>query len=816
MHFPERYDPAEAEQRWQAHWADTHVYQFDPSDSRPIFAIDTPPPTVSGALHIGHIYSYVQAEAMVRFWRMRGENIFYPFGFDDNGLPTERYVEQSQGLRAHEIGREAFIAACLRTTEQVEARFEAFWQRLGISADWRLRYSTIDARARRTSQWSFLDLYRKGRIYHAQAPNPWCIECQTAIAQAEIDDAERETTFYDVRFTIADVQLPNEATALTIATTRPELLPACVAVFVHPDDLRFSQLVGKIAITPLFGRQVPILADPLVDREKGSGAVMCCTFGDSTDMAWWRTHNLPLIPLIGRDGRLSADGGSYTGLTLRQAKQQIVTDLRDAGAITAERASRQAVRTHERCGTPLEILETKQWFIRVLNLKAELLAAGRAITWHPEHMRSRYEHWVENLGWDWCISRQRFYGVPFPLWHCADCGAIVLADEAQLPVDPLNAAPPHGCTCGGELLPERDVLDTWATSSLSPQIAGELLDDPALFGQLFPFALRPQAHDIIRTWAFATIVKAHLHHGTIPWKTVLISGFGLDPSGKKLSKSKGNAATTPESLIERYSADAVRYWACGGRPGADQLLDEDAIKRGAKLVTKLWNASRLIGSIRDKGSGVRSKPDVLTLAWRFSAGAYTPLDRAMLSWLQRLVQRATVQMESYEYAAALDATERFFWATLCDNYLELIKGRMYDGSDEDRAAVQVTLHIILNTLLRLFAPFLPFITEEVWSHLYAEGERSIHQTTWPVADIDQVDDEAEQVGMTIFELVAQVRRFKSEQKLSLGAPLAKLTIGASHRLHTTLAANEADIRSATRAAVITLVDAEMLTTEAIV
>ena len=743
---------------------------------------------------------------MVRFWRMRGENVYYPFGFDDNGLPTERYIEKSQGIRAREVGRDAFITACLRTTEEVEARFEAFWQRLGISADWRLRYSTIGERARRTSQWSFLDLYRKGRIYHAQAPNPWCSECQTAIAQAEIDDAEREATFYDLRLTIDDLRLPQVAgnLALTIATTRPELLAACVAVFVHPDDERFAPHVGQFAITPLFGRRVPILADPLVDPAKGSGAVMCCTFGDTTDVTWWRTHNLPLIPLIGRDGRLTEHAAAYAGMTLAEAKRRIIADLREAGALIGEQPLRQSVRAHERCGTPLEILETRQWFIRVLDLKAELLAAGRAITWQPDYMRTRYEHWVENLGWDWCISRQRFYGVPFPLWHCAGCGAVILADEAQLPVDPLTTAPPRGCDCGGELLPERDVLDTWATSSLSPQIAGQMLDNPAQFGRIFPFALRPQAHDIIRTWAFATIVKAHLHHASIPWKTVLISGFGLDPRGNKLSKSKGNAAHSPDALLDSSSADAVRYWACGGRAGADQVLDEDTIKRGTKLVTKLWNAARLIERAGNRGEGTEQ----LLQSLAPSPQPLAPLDRAMLSWLQRLVQRATAQMEAYEYAAAMEATERFFWATLCDNYLELGKGRMYDGAAEKQDGLRTALHDILHTLLRLFAPFLPFVTEEIWSHLYTEGGDSIHQAAWPSANDALLDEAAEQAGAAIFEILAQVRRYKSDHKLSLGAPLAHLTVFAPPALHTALAASTADLRSATRAVELRLAEGE--------
>ncbi|NJO84428.1 MAG: valine--tRNA ligase [Blastochloris sp.] len=621
MGFPKRYDAAEAERRLQEIWAREQTYAFAPDPSRPAFTIDTPPPTVSGDIHIGHVYSYVQAEAMIRFWRMQGYNVYYPFGFDDNGLPTERYVERRRGLRARDVGREAFIAACLEVSQETEDAFERFWKRLGMSVDWRLRYSTIDPGARRLAQWSFIDLYRKGLVYREQAPNPWCVECRTAIAQAEMDDVERSAVFYTLGFGIIDGGRRTEdggrihedegrrtdLQSLPIATTRPELLPACVAVFVHPEDARYAHLIGREALTPLFGKRVPILADATVDPQKGTGAVMCCTFGDAADVAWWRTHKLPLIPLLTRQGTLSEHGGAYAGLTLQQARERIVADLSAAEAITERRETAQTVRAHERCGTPLEILETSQWFVRVLNAKEALLEAGRKIAWHPAYMRTRYEHWVENLSWDWCISRQRVFGVPFPVWHCAQCGEVILADEAQLPIDPMTTAPPRACACGNVALQaDEDVMDTWATSSVSPLIAAlrwnEINGDTRPLAEqlatlsLSPMQLRPQAHDIIRTWAFYTIVKSHYHFGRIPWETIMISGHGLDPSGRKIDKSKGNAPVTPGGLIDRYGADAVRYWACGGRTGADQAISEEEMKQGARLVTKLWNAARFAAS----------------------------------------------------------------------------------------------------------------------------------------------------------------------------------------------------------------------------
>lgn len=819
MGFPQRYDTSEAERRWQATWAHERIYEFLPDDPRPLFAIDTPPPTVSGEIHIGHVYSYVQAEIMARFWRMQGFNLYYPFGFDDNGLPTERFVERSRGIRARDLGRAAFIAACLEVSHEVEDRFEIFWKSLGMSVDWRLRYSTIDPSARRISQWSFIDLYRKGRIYRAQAPNPWCVECQTAIAQAEIDDAERTTTFYTLAFGLDGEDSP----ALAIATTRPELLPACVGVFVHPEDARFAHLVGQEATLPLFNRRVPILADPAVDPQKGSGAVMCCTFGDTTDVAWWKTHKLPLIALVTRQGTLSADGGPYAGKTLAAARKQIIEDLREAGLLIGARETPQTVRIHERCKTPLEILETSQWFIRVLDAKQALLDAGRRIAWQPAHMLARYEHWVENLSWDWCISRQRFYGVAFPAWHCDACGAVILADLAQLPVDPLADRAPRACECGNtDLRPDQDVMDTWATSSVSPQIAilrwkeatgsqpaafgGEQspFDDP-LYKRLFPMQFRSQGHDIIRTWAFDTIVKSHFHFGTIPWETLMICGHALAPDGTSIHKSLGNSPIAPAALISRYGADAVRYWACGGSVGADQPVNEEAMKQGARLTAKLWNAARFIaGHLERQAAPAEAAP-----------GTLPPTDRALLSWLQRLITRAGTAYRQYEYTAARDATERFFWGTFCDNYLEWVKSRLYDGTPEERAAALYTLSQALPAILKLFAPILPHVTEEIYQLLHAQtapeagGFRSIHIAAWPQADERLLDQQAERAGDALLAIATATRRYKTAQRIGMGSELAQLMIATDDlELRASLEQSLPDLRSVTRAKAIMFVEKE--------
>jgi valyl-tRNA synthetase len=839
MGFPPSYDPAEAEPRLQAAWSDAGLYHFNPADTRPIFAVDTPPPTVSGEIHLGHVYSYIQAEAMIRFWRMQGRNVFYPFGFDDNGLPTERFVERSRGIRARDVGRAAFVQACLETSAEVEARFEQFWQRLGISADWRQRYSSISPLARRTSQWSFLDLYRKGRIYRDQAPNPWCVECETAVAQAELEDAERETIFYTLAFQLARDEGPKtkdeEGTAqlsahapadhapssfvirpsssLEIATTRPELLPACVAIFVHPDDGRFRALIGREAIVPLFGRRVPILADASVDPDKGSGAVMCCTFGDATDVQWWRDHRLPLIPLITRQGRLSEDGGAYAGLTIAEAKARILADLREAGHLLGQRPARQSIRIHERCGTPLEILETRQWFVRVLDAKDELLALGRGLQWRPAHMQARYESWVHGLAYDWCISRQRYYGVPFPAWHCASCSATILADESQLPVDPLSDGPPRQCDCGSsDLRPDEDVMDTWATSSMSPQVAAKMLDDPALYGRLFPMQLRPQAHDIIRTWAFYTIAKSYFHFGSLPWETVMISGHALDPSGRKLSKSKGNAAVTPMALIERHSADAVRYWACRAALGADQPLAEDTMRQGRRLATKLWNAARFCASrMQHAESGMQNTEHIAapeigpqpqegeSLGRILHSAFCIPTDRWLLSTLQRAIAEATACWKAYDYAGGLEIAERFFWGTFCDQYLELAKGRLYDGAEEERASAQATIALAFEAILKLLAPVMPHITEELYGLLFP-GRGSLHTAPWPEPGQALHDPDAEAAGAAILAIAGAVRRHKTGQGRSLGSPLAGLAIAcASPALRASLERAAIDLRSVSRA-----------------
>ncbi|MBP8001993.1 MAG: valine--tRNA ligase [Chloroflexi bacterium] len=849
MPLPKRYHAQEQEPALQQRWQAEGTYHFDAaaSPTTPLYAIDTPPPTVSGHLHLGHTYSYSHTDFMARFFRMNGYNIFYPMGYDDNGLPTERLVEKWEGVKAADIGREAFIQRCLAVSEKAEQEYQALWQRLGLSVDWRYTYRTIDDNARRISQWSFLDLYHKGLVYRQQAPAIWCPLCQTAIAQADVDDMERASEFVTLPFGLPD------GTTLPIATTRPELLPACVAIFVHPDDARYAHLLGQQATVPLLGQAVPILADPGADPQKGTGAVMCCTFGDTADVAWWRTHHLPLIEAIGRDGRMTTAAAPYTGLTITQARAQIKRDLEQAGLLLERQGTEQTIRVHERCDTPVEFIVAGQWFIRVLAYKKELLAAAEQITWHPAHMKTRYIQWVEGLGWDWGISRQRYFGVTFPLWTCATCGEAMLADEDQLPLDPTTTRPRHACACGSnEFIPETDVMDTWATSSMSPRIAAQLIGLDGELGKTKPFGLRPQAHEIIRTWAFYTIVKSLHHTGTIPFDTIALSGWGLAPAGTgKISKSRGGGPMAPMTMIEKYSADAVRYWAASTGLGKDSTINEEKIQAGAKLVTKLWNvaqfAQRFLPAVNDQ-------PPAASLA---------PTDRWLLSPLHRLIQRVTLLWQQYDYATAKSETELFFWQFVTDNYLELVKHRLYDEAHPQREGAIFTLHHTLLTLLKLFAPILPYVTEAIYLGLFAEGNSrelvgtqgnsaesgqsavnseqsavnsgqsavnsgqsavnsgqspvsqslnlsvsqsplSLHTTPWPICEESWLDEDAERLGNTIIELATAVRRYKSEQNLSVGQVLAGLgLVSGDEELVNGLVAAATDIQSITRAQFLT-------------
>jgi valyl-tRNA synthetase len=816
MTIPKQYNPQEAEPRWMERWQQAGIYHFLPDAQGPIYSIDTPPPTVSGNLHLGHVYSYSHPDFIARFWRMRGHRVYYPMGYDDNGLPTERLVERRHGVTAAKVGRAAFILKCLEVSEQAERDYEALWKRLGLSVDWRYTYRTIDDASRHICQLSFIELYRKGLAYRREAPALWCPECHTAIAQAELNDLDAQSEFVTLPF-----RLVGDAGGLIpIATTRPELLPACVAVFIHPTDARFQGLEGSQVVVPFFGQVVPVLADPGADPQKGTGAVMCCTFGDIADVSWWRTHHLPLIEAIDRDGRMTSAAGDFHGLSIEEARRQVKERLAEQGLVLSREAVTHSLRVHERCDTPVEYIVTNQWFIRVLDHKETFLRSGEKVRWHPESMHARYRAWVENLNWDWCISRQRYHGVPFPVWYCASCGETILADVDQLPVDPYEEQPSHPCSCGStSFIPDGDIFDTWATSSMSPQIVGGWLDRDkpgSLYEKVFPFSLRPQAHEIIRTWAFYTIVKSYDHFGVLPWSDTLISGWGIAGEGMgKISKSRGGGPMPPMEMIQRYSADAVRYWASSTAPGKDSMISEEKIQMGAKLITKLWNVARFSERFVTGGSPsplIYKAKESVSDPTSHSLNPLSPADRWILSRLQRLIRRVTAELEGYDYAAAKSEIESFFWRDLADNYLEMSKQRLYDPQSPQHGEARYALHAVMYSLLKLLAPFLPFVTEEIFQGLWGagssgEGFSSIHLATWPEPDPSLEDDQADTIGEKLVEIATAVRRYKSEHNLPLGSELDRLQLAAkdAHLADALRAASE-DLCSITRAKRVVIVD----------
>jgi valyl-tRNA synthetase len=814
------------EDKWAARWEAEATYRFDRAAGRDrVFAIDTPPPTVSGSLHVGHVFSFTHTDTIARYKRMRGLEVFYPMGWDDNGLATERRVQNYYGVRcdpslpyqhafrppaegglakdqrAVAVSRPNFVELCERLVAQDEQAFEALFRHLGLSVDWTQHYTTIGEGARRASQRAFLRLLARREAYTAEAPTLWDVDFRTAVAQAELEDRERTGTYHRLVFHGPD------GSDLLIDTTRPELLPACVALVAHPDDPRFAGLVGSTARTPLFGVEVPVVAHHLAQPDKGTGMAMICTFGDVTDVLWWRELSLPMRAIVGRDGRLLATAPSafgpdaaalyeteLAGRTVKQAQDRVVELLGSAGEIRGEpRSTQHSVKFYERGERPLEIVTSRQWFFRTLPHRDALLARGEQLRWHPPFMRGRYANWVEGLNSDWLISRQRFFGVPFPVWYrLGDDGEVdytnpLLPDEADLPVDP-SADTPAGYEQKqrgrpGGFIADPDVMDTWATSSLTPQIAAKWVDDPDLFSRVWPMDLRPQAHDIIRTWLFATIVRAHLEFQSLPWTDAAISGWILDPDRKKMTKSKGNVVT-PMGLLEQYGTDAVRYWAASGRPGADIAFEDGQMRIGRKLAIKILNASRFVLEAGPIEGTDPSGP----------GGVTEPIDRALVSALGHLVEEVTTAFEGYDYARALERTEAFFWS-FCDDYVELVKNRAYGSLGEDRASsARHALRLALSALLRLFAPILPFVTEEVWSWWHDGG--SIHRQPWPVASDYAVAAGDPPLLEAVAALLGDIRKAKTTAGVSLRAAVAAATVSAPTERAALLGLAADDLRQA--------------------
>ncbi len=797
MAMQKQYRPQEIEPALEERWQAEGTYRFDPQSTAPVYSVDTPPPTVSGKLHIGHFLSYSHPDFIIRYQRMRGKNIYYPMGFDDNGLPTERLVERTLGVRAREVERTEFIQACLQISEEAEKEYRAQFSRLGLSCDWEITYRTIDEQSRRYAQASFLDLYHKGLAYRKKAPAIWCPECRASFAQADLEDRPRVSEFVTLPFLLEDGQ------ALLVATTRPELLSACVAVFVHPGDSRYRSLAGQNLVVPLYGQTVPLLLDPGADPEKGTGVVMCCTFGDQADVAWQRAHNLPVIEAIDEAGQMTPVAGfpgaredeQLAGLPLEEARKKIKAILAGRGLLLARQSVEQSVRVHERCETPVEYRVVDQWFIRVLENRAKFLELGEQLRWHPEAMHARFRAWVENLNWDWSVSRQRTFGVPFPVWYCKSCGEINLAGPAELPVDPRSQAPGQACRCSStEFLPDTDVMDTWATSSLSAQIVTGRLIGTAEHTSRFPLTLRPQAHEIIRTWLFYSIVKSWYHSQILPWSDALISGWAVAGEGmQKISKSKGGGPVAPLAMIQRYSADALRYWAASASPGKDAIINEEKFQAGLKLTTKLWNVARF------------AEPFLAGSPENPPAVSFTPADRWILGRCAALVERVTAAFEAYEYSIARSETEDFFWRDLADNYLEMAKLRLYDPAHPAYAGAAAALRGVLRTVLQLFAPLLPYVTEAIWAELFAGSESapSIHRSAWPDPAVLRSIPGAlaeDSAGETLIAVATAVRRYKSEHAISLGSEVNCLYLAVGEGdLARTLQEAESDLHSITRA-----------------
>lgn len=776
-----KYDSVRASEHARNVWRTLGVHKTHVN--KPVYSIDTPPPTVSGSLHIGHIFSYTQTDIIARYKRMSGYSVFYPFGFDDNGLPTERFVEKKRDIVAHSMPRSTFIDICLEETTTVEKQFQELWEAIGLSVDWDQCYSTIGTLARTVSQASFIELYKKGYVYRKDEPALYCTACRTSVAQAELDDADKPSFFNDIQFGTDDLKL-------VIGTTRPELLPSCVAVLYNSADPRYQNLAGKMARVPLYNFEVPIIADESVVIDKGTGLVMCCTFGDKTDITWFKKYNLPYRPSVGRDGRFLETTGPLAGLKVKQAREKVLGLLKEAGLLLNQKPISHAVNVHERCKQEIEFLMIPQWFLRLLPYKQTFIELADKIAWYPAFMKSRYINWVENISWDWCLSRQRFFGIPFPAWHCRNCDQVILAESKDLPVDPQETKYSGACPAckSTDIIPDTDVMDTWNTSSLTPYLCASLAQgtvENVFNTPHIPMSMRPQAHDIIRTWAFDTIVKVWMHQETVPWKTIVISGHVLSTEKEKISKSQGNSPLQPENLLKNYSADAIRYWTASGSLGHDVAFSEAQLKIGEKLVNKLWNAFLFVST------HIENWP--LTSSTVEMSG---PLNR----WIQHQATEAFAHYEKafteHEFSHALLAIERFFWQDFCDNYLELIKDQFFkpeNYTDVELQETRVTLRAIGLRILQMYAPYMPYITEAIYQEIYHQGQ-SVHATQFADTQKSKVDTEAKAIIDTVLSLVSQIRKIKSEKALSLKTPIQKLTIACSLEAEAQLRVCEREIK----------------------
>ncbi len=813
--IPGQYKHNEIESKWQEYWLKKDIYVWDESQAREAnYVIDTPPPTVSGSLHMGHIYSYTQADIIARYQRMKGMNVFYPMGFDDNGLPTERLVEKVKKIRPNQMERSEFQKICYGVVEEAEKEFYNLFNSVGLSVDWKQKYQTISPHSRKISQMSFLDLFHKNHCYRAMEPNLWDPKDGTALAQADIEDKEIEGHMVYINFSV------NGAEKLTIATTRPEMLPACVAVLYHPEDKRYKHLQGQKAKTCLFDVEVPLIADDTVAMDKGTGAVMCCTFGDTTDIEWWKKHHLPLKMILDKYAKvrfseaLGLNDSDLTkkiideveGLKVEAARAKMIDFLKENDCVVKIESVMKNVKCAERSGSPIEIQVVPQWLIKLLDKKEEIKQKASQISWFPDYMKIRLENWVDGLNWDWCISRQRFFGVPFPVWYSkrkGEEGKIIVADVEELPVDPAHDLP-KGYT-RDEVEAELDVMDTWATSAISPQLSSQAISrdyaiDYARHEKLYPADLRPQAHEIIRTWTFYTIAKSLLHENSIPWKNIVISGWCLAEDKTKMSKSKGNAIM-PVDLIHNKGADIVRYWTSTSKLGADIAYSEKLLDVGKKLVNKLWNATKFVAShIENLDDSVRKESNIIC-----------DMDKWIILRLNETIDLATAAFEKNEYSDARRAVERFFWNDFCDNYLEIVKVRVYSDKPEEasgKLSAQVALSFVIESILKLFAPIMPHITEDLYAtlfHMKHREEGSIHcKGNWPSQVVVNKNDAIYISGLKMLEAIELVRRAKTDKQLSMRSEIEKLSIVLADNKNTITSDMIVDLKNVSNAKTISL------------
>jgi len=772
-----RYDFTKIENSMQEFWLREQIYRFDKNAKGEIYSIDTPPPTVSGSLHIGHLFSYTQAEMIARFRRMQGYNVFYPFGFDDNGLPTERLVERDEKIRAHTLPRSEFISKCQTVTEKYENEFKGFWESLGFSVDWETEYQTISPEVMEISQELFLDLVKMGKAYMKESPVLWCCECQTSIAQAELDTSDIQAQFNYIPFFV-------DGNKLDIATTRPELLYGCVCLFVNPKDERYQQYIGKTAIVPLYNYEVPILADEKVSIEKGTGVVMCCTFGDSTDAEWYTEHKLPYRKVILPNGKIADDAPHIGGLKIAKAQAEIISLLDERGLLIKSESITHTVGTHERCGKPTEIIPSKQWYIDILSEQERFISAADEITWYPANMKNRYLAWVENLKWDWCISRQRYFGVPFPIWYCKDCKEPVFAEKKQLPINPLETEYNGICKCGAaNFTPESAVFDTWATSSITPQI------NERLGLELTPMSMRTHAHEIIRTWTFYTIVRSLYHTGVMPWKDLMICGFILAKKGEKISKSKNNNSSDPKHLVATHSADVLRYWTAGAKLGTDTFFSPDELPTSKRFIIKLWNASKFsISHLKDFDFA--------------KAQAFLPVDKWIIERADETMASAAKLLKEYEIGSARHEIDEFFWKDFCDNYIEIVKERLYKldiHGNEERKSGQYALYYALYSIVKMYAIYVPHITEHIYQEFFRQHEEevSIHITQW--SKPTSIDADIISFGEKLKNTISEMRKFKSERNLSMATEIETIEIQAEQSFIDWFKQSEKDLKACTRA-----------------